>query len=182
IFIALPDGDTLRAAAFAETDPARAKVYKARFPIPLTRDYMHSAAFLDRKIVDVPDALSPPPEIAAGAKNFLTTGYRAITIVPLMRGRTAIGALSVTRMAPGPLTKSQFALLKTFANQAVIAIENARVLGELRARTDDLSESLEQQTATSAVLKVISRTPGELAPVFAAILENATRICEAQFG
>jgi GAF domain-containing protein len=182
IFIALPDGDTLRAAAFAETDPARAKVYKARFPIPLTRDYMHSAAFLDRKIVDVPDALSPPPEIAAGAKNFLTTGYRAITIVPLMRGRTAIGALSVTRMAPGPLTKSQFALLKTFANQAVIAIENARVLGELRARTDDLSESLEQQTATSAVLKVISRAPGELAPVFAAILENATRICEAQFG
>jgi GAF domain-containing protein len=182
IFIALPDGDTLRAAAFATTDPARAKMWRTRWPIPLTRDYMHSAAFLDRKTVDIPDARDPPPELTAGAKNFLPTGYRAVTIVPLMRRGTAIGTLSVVRLAPGRLSKRQITALRTYAEQAVIAIENTRVLSELRQRTDDLSESLEQQTATSEILKVISGTPGELEPVFQAILENATRICEAQFG
>ncbi|HEY7229548.1 MAG TPA: GAF domain-containing protein, partial [Pseudolabrys sp.] len=182
IAIALPDGDKLRTAAFAATDPVRAKMWRKQWPIPLTRAYMHSLAFLDRKIVDVPDAREPPPEIAVGAKNLLPTGYRALTIVPLMRGRSAIGTLSVARLAPGRLTGSQFSLFKTFANQAVIAIENTRVLGELRQRTDDLSESLEQQTATSEVLQVISSSPGEVEAVFNSILDNAVRICSARFG
>ena len=182
IAIALPDKDELRTAAFAATDPVRAKMWRKQWPIPLSRAYMHSLAFLDRKVVDVPDARKPPPEIAIGAKNLLPTGYRALTIVPLLRGRRAIGTLSVARLAPGRLTESQFSLFKTFANQAVIAIENTRLLNELRARTDDLSESLEQQTATSEVLKVISSSSGELEPVFKAMLENAVRICGARFG
>jgi GAF domain-containing protein len=182
IFIALPDGDTLRAAAFAEADRVRAKAWKRRWPIPITRDYIHGVAFLDRKIVDIPDGRKPPPELAVGAKHFLPSGYLAVTAVPLMKGRSAIGTLSVVRLAPGPLTKNQFSLLKTFASQAVIAIENARLLNELRQRTDDLSESLEQQTATAEVLKTISSSPGDMKPVFEAMLANALRICEAKFG
>src|SRR5262245_50034340 len=182
IFIALPDGDKLRAAAFAEADPVRAKAWARRWPVPLTRDYMHGVAFLDRKTLDIPDGRKAAPELAAGAKNFLPSGYRAVTVMPLMRGRTAIGTLSVVRLAPVKLSDRQVAALRTYADQAVIAIENTRLLNELRHRTDDLSESLEQQTATSEILKVISGTPGELEPVFQAILENATRICEAKFG
>ena len=143
---------------------------------------MHGAALLDRRIVDIPDAADAPAELAAGAQNFLTSGNRAITIMPMMRGDEAIGLLSVVRLVPGPLSDKQIAVLRTFAAQAVIAIENTRLLNELRQRTDDLSESLEQQTATSEVLKVISSSPGELPPVFNTMLANATRICEAKFG
>jgi GAF domain-containing protein len=182
MFIALPDGDKLRAAAFAATDPDHAKLWRSRWPIPLTREYMHSAAFLDRKVLDIPDARQPPPELEVGAKNFLPTGYRAVTIVPLMRGRAAIGTISVVRLAPGNLSARQVAALKTYADQAVIAIENTRVLSELHRRTNDLSESLEQQTATADVLKVISASPGDMKPVFAAMLTNALRLCQAKFG
>ena len=133
-------------------------------------------------MVDIADVRESPPDLATGAKNFLASGYRAVTIVPMMRGGEAIGALSVVRLEPGPLSDKQRATLRAFADQAVIAIENARLLNELRQRTDDLTESLEQQTATSEVLKVISSSPGELEPVFQAMLENAARICEAKFG
>ena len=175
MFIALPDGGTLRAAAFAEADPVRAKAWARRWPVPLTREYFHGVALLDRKILDIPDGRKAPPELAVGAKNFLPSGYRAVTIMPMMRGHTAIGTISVVRLAPGKLSKRQVAALKTYADQAVIAIENTRLLSELR-------ESLQQQTATADVLKVISSSPGDLAPVFETMLENATRICEAQFG
>jgi GAF domain-containing protein len=109
-------------------------------------------------------------------------GFRTALGVPLMREGKPIGAVFLTRGLVEPFTQQQIDLVSTFASQAVIAIENTRLLNELRQRTDDLSEALEQQTATSEVLKVISSSQGELEPVFNAMLENAVRICGAQFG
>ncbi len=182
VSIALVEDGMVKAAAVAERDPVRAELWRQRFPFPLTREYMHSVAILDCKMLDISDVENVPAEMAVGRKNFLGSGYRAATFVPLMRGETAIGALSVVRVQTGPLSEKQLAALKTYANQAVIAIENTRLLNELRQRTDDLSEALDQQTATSEVLGVISSSPGELEPVFQSMLENAVRICDAKFG
>ena len=174
--IVLPDGDQMRAVAIADTDSKREKAWRRRFPNVLDRTQMHGTAILDCKVIDFPDVeahVTGP--MAPAARNFLASGYRAITIMPMICGKTAIGAISVVRVRPGPLSEKQRELLKTFAAQAVIAIENTRLLNELR-------ESLQQQTATADVLKVISRSPGELGPVFDAMLANATRICNASYG
>ena len=171
--IVLPDGDQMRAVAIADKDSKREKAWRRRFPSVLDRTQMHGTAILDCKVIDFPDVkehVTGP--MAPGARNFLASGYRAITIMPIIRGKTAIGAISVVRVAPGPLSEKQRELLKTFAAQAVIAIENTRLLNELR-------ESLQQQTATADVLKVISSSPGTLDPVFSTMLAKATELCEA---
>ncbi len=182
VVISLPDGEMVKAAAIDGTDRADLEALRARYPMPLSREYITSTAILDRREMDFADVRDTPAQLIPGRQNFLASGYRAMTVMPMMRGETAIGAISVVRRRPGALSDKQRELLRTFASQAVIAIENTRLFNELRQRTDDLTESLEQQTATSEVLKVISSSPGELEPVFQAMLENATRICEAGFG
>ena len=141
ISIALPDGDRVRAAAVAETDPARAEAWRRRFPFPLTREYMHGVAIIEGRVVDLPDVSDAPDYLRAGAQNFLASGYRAATMMPLLHGEAAIGVLSVVRRAPGSLSEGQLELLRSFAAQAVIAIENTRLVNELRKRTDELERS-----------------------------------------
>jgi two-component system, NtrC family, sensor kinase len=116
-------------------------------------------------------------------------GHRTNLSVPLLRGDAAIGNIQVRRQEVRPFSDRQIDLIKSFAAQAVIAIENARLLNELRQLTDDLSqrttdlsEALEQQTATSEVLRVISSSPGDLKPVFETMLASAARICDAHIG
>jgi two-component system, NtrC family, sensor kinase len=170
IFIALAEADEVRAAAIAESDPARAEAWRRRFPFPLTRAYIHGTAILDRTMLDITDVENAPDEMAAGKQNFLASGYRAVTIMPMIRGEVAIGALSVVRREPGRLSDKQIAVLNTFAAQAVIAIENTRLLNELR-------ESLEQQTATSEILRVISSSPTDVQPVLDTIVSTAVTLC-----
>jgi GAF domain-containing protein len=109
-------------------------------------------------------------------------GARTQVLVPMLKGNNLVGTIAIYRQQVLPFTDAQIELVQNFAKQAVIAIENTRLLNELRQRTDDLSESLEQQTATSDVLGVISNSPGELKPIFKAMLESAVRICGAKFG
>jgi GAF domain-containing protein len=149
---------------------------------PLTRGLVIGRAMLESRLIHLLDAQAESEEFPEGSAIARRTGYRTIIAVPLMRLGHAIGTIAVRRVEARLFSDKEVELLSNFAAEAVIAIENARLLTELRQRTADLSESLEQQTATFEVLKVISSSPGELEPVFRAILENATRICGAKIG
>lgn len=146
ISVALPKGDVVDAAAVADEDPVRAEAWRGRFPFPLTRDYMHGRAILEGQEVDIPDVASGPNKDSAGARNFLVTGYRAVTMMPMLREGKAIGVIAVVRLAPGPLSEEQLAVLRAFAAQAVIAIENTRMVNELR-QTNSILETVSHQLA-----------------------------------
>src|SRR5262245_43211547 len=148
----------------------------------INRDWVTGRAVVDRKPVHVRDLQAAQREFPEGAAYAKHYGHRTTLATPLLREGKPVGAFLIRRNEVKPFTNKQIELLQNFASQAVIAIENTRLLNELRKRTDDLSESLERQTATSKVLQVISSSPGQLNPVFNAVLENAVRICGAKFG
>ena len=139
-----------------------------------------SRVLLEGKSVHIPDVFADPEYTLRETARL--AGYRTSLGVPLLREESIIGLLVLQRATVRPYTDKEIELAETFAAQAVIAIENTRLLNELRQRTDDLTESLEQQTATSEVLRIISSSPGDLEPVFEAMLQNSVRICEAGFG
>ena len=174
VAVALPDAGQVRAAAIAGADPEQAESWRGRFPFPLNREYMHGAAILDRRVVDIPDAQRAGGEFAPGLRNFLASGYRAATIMPMIRGDAAIGAISVLRKLPGPLREKQVALLRTFADQAVIAIENVRLFNETR-------EALDFQKTSSEILASISGSIADTQPVFDAIVKNLMRLFGTRF-
>jgi two-component system, NtrC family, sensor kinase len=180
------DGDVLRLVASFGVS-CEAERYWVEHPVPVGRGSASGRALLEGRAIHIPDVLADPEYRATRYQEL--AGYRSTLGVPLLRDGTTIGVFGLGRREPNPFTEKQIELVTTFADQAVIAIENARLLNELRQRTDDLSqrtadlsEALEQQTATSDVLQVISRSPGTLEPVFSTILEKATRICDANFG
>ena len=135
---------------------------------------------LEGKSVHIPDVLADPEYTLRETARL--AGYRTSLGVPLLREGNSIGLLVLQRATVRPFIDKEIELATAFADQAVIAIENTRLLNDLRQRTDDLSEALEQQTATSEVLKIVSSSPGNMKPVFEAMLANALRICDAKFG
>src|SRR5262249_5061022 len=137
---------------------------------------------LDGRAVHSADIQTEGEEFPITSENARRQGYRTILSVPLMREGVAIGAIVLRRTEARLFSERQIALLQIFPDQGVIAIENVRLLDEVQARTRELSEALEQQTATSEVLSVISSSPGELEPVFEALLANAIQLCSAKFG
>src|SRR6266568_430825 len=137
-------------------------------------------ALLQRRTIHIPDLQAEAERYPDSSH--MGRGIRTFLVTPLLREGTAIGLISIRRTEVKPFSDKQVALLETFASQAVIAIENVRLFKELQERNRDLTEALEQQTATSEILRVISSSPTDLHPVFQTILSNAVHLCEAQNG
>jgi signal transduction histidine kinase len=164
------DGEMARLVSVANANPQYIEILREFFPRPASRDTAVLRAILTRTVVAIPDVLEDK-EYVLGT-HATAGGFRSVLAVPLMREGNAIGGIAVGRAEPGPFPDAQVALLQTFADQAVIAIENVRLFNETK-------EALERQTATAEILKVISRSPTDTQPIFDAIVQSAWRLCDA---
>jgi GAF domain-containing protein len=172
--ILLLQGTQLRTAAH------HGRVFAAAIDRPATRDGVAGRAVIDRETIHLPDVLEAD-DFPLGQQLSRADGSRTVLATPLMREGVAIGAILIRRGEVRPFSDKQVKLLQTFADQAVIAIENVRLFKELEARNNELKVALEQQTATSEILHVISRSPTDEQPVFDAIVQSARQLCEATF-
>src|SRR5262249_20227011 len=172
------DGQLITIDARQNFTPEQIEIGQQRFPTPATRRTAVGRAILDGQVVHIEDIRNDPEYDVLSYQNELS--YRTVLGVPLLKDGTPIGALGMWRREVKPFTENQIALVKTFADQAVIAIENVRLFKELQDRNRQLTESLEQQTATSEILQVIASSPTNIQPVLDVVAENAARLCDAK--
>jgi signal transduction histidine kinase len=150
--------------------------------VPCVRGTVGGRAVLQRRAIHVSDLQAEHAQFPEGSVLAKRLGHRTTLSVPLLREETAVGTIQLRRLEVNPFTDRQIDLLRTFADQAAIAIENVRLFTELQARNQQLTEALEQQTATAEILRVISSSPTDLQPIFDAIARSAARLCDAPVG
>jgi signal transduction histidine kinase len=179
------DGSLIHVAAHHNFAPEAADVVHRVFPIPADRGSVTGRAILTRSVIHLPDLLSDAEHTRPELRE---AGFRAILAVPMLRDGVPIGAITVTRRQPEPFSGGEIELLQTFADQAVIAIENVRLFTELQEKNQavtqahaQVSEALEQQTATAEILRVISGSQTDIQPVFDTIVKSAARLCDGVF-
>jgi GAF domain-containing protein len=169
------DGERLHLAAHFNVTSEGIQAFRGVYPMPVSRDTVAGCAILDCRVIQMPDSQAEGTVPWRSAAMARAAGFRGVVAVPMLRGGKPIGLIAVGRRESGLFSDREIALLQTFADQAVIAIENVRLFNET-------NEALEQQTATAEILRVISSSPTDVQPVFGSILESAMRLCNAHMG